>query len=199
MPDTNVPETVTAALSPPVERRHIHTRRVTCTGYRRTDGLWDIDGHLTDVKTYAFDNRERGEIQPGDPIHEMWVRITVDDRLVVQAIEAATVKGPFSACGAITPRFQCLVGLTIAHGWTRAVRERLGGVKGCTHLTELLGPVATTAFQTIYPILARERGERPDRAHGADGGRPPLLNSCHIFASDGEVVKTHWPAYYTGD
>ena len=28
--------------------------RFSCTGYRRADGLWDVEGHLTDVKTYAF-------------------------------------------------------------------------------------------------------------------------------------------------
>ncbi|MBO6784243.1 MAG: DUF2889 domain-containing protein, partial [Alphaproteobacteria bacterium] len=43
-------------LSPPAEREHIHTRTVECAGYRRTDGLWDIEGHLTDVKTYTFEN-----------------------------------------------------------------------------------------------------------------------------------------------
>ena len=56
--------------------------------------------------------------------------------------------------------FQRLVGLRIKSGWTQKVKELLGGVEGCTHLVELLGPVATTAFQTIYPVLAREKEER---------------------------------------
>ena len=37
-------------LSPAAPREHIHTRTVTCRGYRRKDGLWDIEGHLVDVK-----------------------------------------------------------------------------------------------------------------------------------------------------
>ena len=35
-----------------------------------------------------------------------------------------------------------------ALGLSADVRERLGGTEGCTHIVELLGPVATTAFQT---------------------------------------------------
>ena len=61
-------------LSPPQPREHMHTRDITCTGYRRADGLWDIEGHLTDTKTYAFTNDERGEVPPGVPVHEMRIR-----------------------------------------------------------------------------------------------------------------------------
>lgn len=189
-------------LSPPdVTRDHLHTRHVTCQGFRRADGLWDIEGRITDVKTYGFRNEDRGEIVPGDPIHDMWVRLTLDDRLVVQAVEAVTDKSPYHLCGDITPNFSRLIGLRIAPGWTAQVHQRLGGVQGCTHLVELLGPVATTAFQTIYPVLARERAARrqTDGASGAEtGARPPLLNTCHAFASDGPIVRRYWPDHYTG-
>ena len=194
-------------LSPPAARRHIHTRKVTCTGYRREDGMWDIEGHITDEKTYAFDNAWRGSIAPGEFIHEMWVRLTVDDSFTVRAVEAVTDHSPFPVCPSITPAFQKLIGLKIVSGWTAAVKERLGGVQGCTHLVELLGPVATTAFQTIGPMLAKEREaarkaeEEAARAEGrppSPAGRPVLLNTCHAFRSDGPIVKKAWPAYYTG-
>jgi len=191
-------------FSPAAERQYIHTRQVTCHGFRRTDGLWDIEGHLADVKSYPFASEHRGLIDPGDPVHDMSVRLTVDDSLTVQAIEVYTVKSPFHRCGDITGLFQQLIGLSIGAGWTRAVRERLGGPRGCAHLVELLGPVATTAFQTIYPILARERADR-DRAivEGGGGGggteRPALLDMCHIFASNGTFVRSHWPEHYTGE
>ena len=42
-------------------------------------------------------------------------------------------------------------GLRVGPGWRRAVRARLGGVQGCTHPVELLGPLATTAYQTVHP------------------------------------------------
>jgi len=188
-------------LSPPAERQHLHTRKVTCAGYRRTDGLWDIEGHLTDEKTYGFDNDWRGRIEPGMFIHEMWIRLTVDNDLTVHAVEVVTDHSPFAICPHIAPNFQRLVGLRIAAGWTQAVKERLGGIQGCTHLVELLGPVATTAFQTVFPALARERAEKAANSPpmpATNGKKPMLLNSCHAFASDGPVVKRQWPDFYTG-
>jgi len=187
------------ALSPASPRTHIHTRQVNCQGYRRPGGLWDIEGHLTDVKTYGFSSIHRGEIVPGEPIHDLWLRITITDHFKVVAIEAATANGPFNICGDITPAFQQLVGLTIGAGWTRAIKERLGGAKGCTHLVELLGPVATTAFQTIYPLLVRERAERA-KTHPEEQPveRPVLLDTCHVFDSSGAFVREHWPEHYVG-
>ena len=119
-------------LTPPATREAIHHRRIDCRGYRRADGLWDIEGHLTDVKSYPFENAWRGEIQPGEPIHDMWLRLTLDDELTVIEVEAATAAGPFPICGAITPAFATLAGLRIGPGWRREVQRRLGGVNGCT-------------------------------------------------------------------
>ena len=54
------------ALTPPAPRGPIHHRRIDCRGYWREDGLWDIEAHLTDVKSYPFANAWRGEIGPGE-------------------------------------------------------------------------------------------------------------------------------------
>jgi hypothetical protein len=185
-------------LSPPVPREHIHTRHIECRGFRRADGLWDIEGHLTDVKSYSFRNSHRGEIAAGTPIHDMWLRVTVDDDLTIHAAEAVTDSSPFRTCSEITPNFQRLVGLSIGSGFRRKVRERLGGTEGCTHLVELLGPLATTAFQTVFPIKNRDEAA----AQGQGGKltqRPQLIDTCHALASDGQVVKESWPDYYTGN
>ena len=179
-------------LSPPVEREDIHCRRYEFRGFRRKDGLWDIEGHLTDSKTYAFPNRQRGEIKAGEPIHDMWIRLTVDDDFKIHDIEAVTAAGPFDVCPAITPNFKRVVGLTLKTGWRGEIRKRLGGTEGCTHLVEMLDSMATAAFQTIYPLRERERGEE------RSGHRPVLIDSCHAFNSDGELVKAFWPDYYTG-
>jgi len=181
-------------LPPPAEREQIHTREVVCTGYRRTDGLWDIEGHLTDVKTYTFSNKERGDVPHGEPVHEMWIRLTVDDDLHIHDVETVTEYSPFGICKEIAPNFKRLIGVTIGPGWRRAVSQRLGGVEGCTHIVELLGPVATTAFQTIFPLKS---SNSPEGA-AADGRAPRLLNTCHAFRSDGPKVKELWPDHYDG-
>src|SRR5689334_11043537 len=105
-------------LSAPVERSPAHHRRVDCRGYRRADGLWDIEGHIVDTKPEDFQLRAEPRLIPaGEPLHGMWVRITVDDDLVVQAVEAAMDHAPTGVCpGAVAP-MQDLVGLRIAAGW----------------------------------------------------------------------------------
>jgi hypothetical protein len=81
-------------LPEPDPRQPIHTRSVECRGYRRRDGLWDIEGRLVDTKSYPFENSLRGEIPPGEPLHEMWLRLTVDDALLVRDAVAVTDAGP---------------------------------------------------------------------------------------------------------
>ena len=185
-------------LSPASQRQHIHTRQVRCYGYRRDDGLWDIEGHLVDTKTYAFGSDYRGQVEAGDPVHEMWVRLTVDDNLIVRRVEAVTDKSPFPVCPAIAPNFARLEGLSIRPGFLSKVRDRLGGIDGCTHLVELMGPIATTAYQTIYPYRRRLAQMSDDAPPRPPKERPRLIDTCHAFRSDGEIVERLWPDYYTG-
>jgi hypothetical protein len=181
-------------LSEPAEREQLHTRTYEFAGFRRTDGLWDIEGRIVDTKGYTFTNTERGEIQPGEPLHDMQVRLTVDDRFIVRAVEVCTNAGPFGVCPAIAANYWKLEGKRIATGWRKTLKELFAGTEGCTHITELLGAMATPAFQTIYPVLQKE-----GKIRSIQGSRPPLIDSCHAFRSDGPVVKREWPDHYTGD
>ena len=176
-------------LSDPAPREHLHTRRIECTGYRRADGLRDIEGHLVDTKTYRFANRNRGEVKAGTPIHDMWIRLTIDESMRVHRAEASTDAAPYPICPAAIEGFKSLAGLTIGHGWMREVMSRIGGKAGCTHLVELLRPLATTAYQSLY----KER-----RASEQAGTRPVFLDACHALSTGSGVVKEYWPQFYTG-
>jgi len=180
-------------LSPAAPRKLLHTRTVTCHGYQRDDGLWDIEGHLVDVKTYDFDNDHRKVVKVGEPVHEMWLRLTIDDDMQIREAEAATDYAPYAMCPDITPRFALLEGLRIGPGFHREIQKRVGGVKGCTHLVELLRPLATAAFQTL---VAKRRKRESDS--DTPPGRPLFINTCHAHASDSPEVKRRWPAFYTG-
>ncbi len=188
-------------LSAPAARERLHTRQIEGQGFQRTDGLWDIEAHMTDRKSYSFPSDERGEVTAGTPIHDMWVRVILDDGFHIRAIEAVTDASPYQLCPTITPNFQRLVGLRIGPGFNTRVRERLGGVEGCTHLVELMGPLATTAFQTIFSAKhreQRERGNGRETAPDQPRKRPRLIDTCHAFASDSPVTKRNWPEFYTG-
>lgn len=177
-------------LSKPQPRKHLHTRDIQCLGFERDDGLWDIEGTIIDTKTYSFDNVDRGGVASGEPVHHMVIRLTLDDDMVVHKAEASTNAGPYTICGDITGAIAQLEGLAVAPGWRREVLKRLGGVKGCTHITDLLvGPLAVTAHQTIF--TARQR-----RKTAETGKKPPQINTCHAYAQNSEVVKRQWPEFY---
>jgi hypothetical protein len=187
------------SLSKPSQRKRLHKRVITLEGYQRDDGLWDIEGHLVDTKDYDFDNSWRGQVTAGTAVHNMRLRLTLDDTLTVQEVDATIDAGPHQTCPNIAPAYKVLVGERIKPGWNLRVRELLGGVRGCVHLVEMLGPIGTVAFQTMGPTLARKR---QDEAGGVTtkkpAEKPARLNTCHALASDGEVVKKHWPEFFTG-
>lgn len=181
-------------LSEPAPREPIHTRCITLDGYRREDGLWDIEGRLTDAKHYEFRDPTRGTLQPGHPIHEMLIRLTLDSSFTVVAIEASTEQAPFGMCGAITPNFQRLVGERIGTGWTRRVKSLVGGIEGCAHHVELICVMGTAAWQTIGPMLGRGSGDGRVML-----GRQFLVNTCHVWQEGGPVMRAHFPSETAGD
>jgi len=180
-------------LPEPVARNLIHTRQIECKGYEREDGLWDIEASLLDTKSEAHTRRAGGAPRlPGEAIHHMWLRLTIDLDMLIHDAEAATVASPYVTCGAITPNFKRLRGLTIGPGWRRKTMELLGGTEGCTHLVELLGPLGTTAFQSTGRAREARLGGKPVTK------RPYQLNSCHMYRDDSEAVLERWPQFYTG-
>jgi hypothetical protein len=118
-------------LSDPSERELLHLRDTALRGYRRSDGLYDVEARLIDRKTYSFPNEDRGQIDAGEALHDMWVRVTVDGDLLIHASEASTEQGPFSICPRGAETFPRLSGLKIGAGFLKAANERLRGVAGC--------------------------------------------------------------------
>ena len=178
------------SLTKTVSRKPIHQRQIDCIGYQREDGHWDIEGHLIDTKTYAFDNQWRGVIEPKTPLHEMLLRITLNDELEVINAEAFTRYSPYPECPDFPDKLHLLKGLKIAPGWTKSIQKTLGGRHGCTHINELLGRVANVAYQTIMPLVHSHK-KRSEMTR-----KPRIIGTCHALKSDGEVVKREWPQFY---
>ncbi len=195
-------------LSDPPEnaepRELLHLRDIRLRGYRRADGLFDIEAELQDTKTYGFGNQDRGWIEPGEPLHHMLARMTVDESMVIVSFEAATERGPFAICPQAAPNFARLAGLRIGRGFLKAANERVGGTVGCTHLRELLQQMATVAFQTLFAKRVK-RQEAANAEATAEASaqkpseRPALLGTCLAYAPDSPVVKRYWPQAYTGE
>lgn len=173
---------------PAARREPLHRRTIEIVGYRREDGLFDIEGRLLDRKDVEFPVGGRLK-PPGEAVHDMWLRITVDRDLRIVDAKAATDAMPYEGeCGRVAPDYSKLVGLSIGPGYLRHLKERLGGLKGCTHITELAGSLATAAFQTFA-----------GQGLSSPGRTPPQLDRCHALDTRGEVVRRFYPKWYRGE
>ena len=173
-------------------RRLLHTRQVICRGFERSDGLYEIEGRLHDSKSDDNDMFFK-YVRAGEPIHQMHLSLIIDLDLVIHGVEAHTEVGPTPYCTEINAVYAQLVGLKIGAGFKKRVLERVGGSLGCTHLTELLGPMATTAFQTTFFLKHRADLQQHDRDPSYQVPKPWVIGTCHAYRADGEAVRLIWP------
>jgi hypothetical protein len=177
-------------LSAPVTpRQRLHSRNVTYEGFQRGDGLFDIEGRLTDVKDH--DTTLLSGVRPaGEAIHDMWVRVTIDRDYVVRDIEAQTDQMPYpGGCDRITPQYRALIGADLLKGFRKRLHDTMGHVRGCTHLTEMLSSLPTAAVQTFAGLRQRED-------EGA--GKPFQLDRCHALETSTDTVRRYYPRWYRG-
>ena len=72
------------------ERQLKHRRSIDVQIYARGNGLWEVDAHITDTRTAEI-RMATGLLPAGSPIHDMLLRLVVDERFNI--VEAA-VPGP---------------------------------------------------------------------------------------------------------
>lgn len=173
-------------------REEIHHRQVEMKFYRRSDGLYEVEGHLVDKKAHPFVRQlAEQDLPAGSPVHDIIVRLVIDEDMLVHDARASMPATPFGVCKGAQQTLGPLIGLKIAHGWNKRVRELLGGAQSCTHIMELLGPLATTAYQGLAPQRIA-RTNSPGNEHL----REAKVDSCYAYSAEREVVARLWPHLY---
>ena len=173
-----------------VERQLKHRRQIDVQVYARGNGLWEVDALLSDVKAHDVQLAE-GRRAAGTPIHEMLLRLVVNEQLDIVEAGSETRRMPFAGrCDAHGDAYARLAGLNLLRNFRRELQVRVGGVLGCTHITELAQTLPTAVVQAFA-------GEVID-IHGAEEGadKPFQIDRCHALASSGEVVRLHHPRWH---
>ena len=173
-------------LPAPQARKQLHTRNVVFRGYQREDRLWDIEAELLDKKSKVFDIPGERTWLSGEAIHDMTIRVTIDDAFVVHELAVAMDGSPHAACPQAQAPLQSMIGCTMGRGWRQAIERNMGGIRGCAHLRELLFNMATVAFQTVSQEMAEGVVNHP----------PAHLGKCLAWDFNGNVVKRHYPVFY---
>jgi hypothetical protein len=156
----------------------VHRRSITMDSYPLDEEHVAVVGRLTDVEPWAGPGHE--------VIHDMTLTLTVRlADLVITSAEAGMGSFPHAECPFIAPAFAQLEGLSVRRGFTRELRQRLGGVSGCAHLGELARAMGPAVVRTSAASRHRQAVE------GDPGAGPALLplGSCHVWAADGPGVQ----------
>jgi len=175
--------------APQIARKPLHTRSIRVNAFMREDGLMDMEAELIDFKAYDYTKERGGVHRAGDPVHHMWLRITIDTHYTIVDAVAHYDAAPYGGnCTAITPAYRQLVGLNLLRKFRNAVKERFGRTAGCTHMTELAAILPTAAIQAM-PEKRRKAEERPEK-------RPFHLDGCYAMRLDGPAVQEFYPRWY---
>jgi hypothetical protein len=171
----------------------IHERAYVVRAYRKGTDTLVLRGSVRDQKP-------PGLYVPSDPepltVHHMIVDLTISvPSLEITGAKAVLETHPHASCPRIEDHYGNLVGLSIARGFTHKVRELFGGPRGCTHTTALLQAMAPVAVQSMWSFRvaqAKENGN-PSAFSSPESRQGALmmnLNTCHIWAEDGEQVAS---------
>ena len=179
-------------LSSPVPRALRHTRAIQIDAYARDDGLWDLDARMSDVKV-ANVTLASGLRPGGTFLHNLSLRITINRDLSIVDAEAASDAVPYPGyCDTIGPAYKALIGLNLMKGFRAGVKERLSGILGCTHLTELANILPTAAIQAYANDVIKTRDGDADDALPE---RPFQIQKCHALRADGLAVAKYYPRW----
>jgi Protein of unknown function (DUF2889) len=147
------------------------------------EGEFRVFAHLRDERPWA---------QASDPwgqVHDMELEVSVRRTdLVITEANARMNTYPHAECIQIEPAFAGMVGLTIARGYNRAVQERFGRAKGCTHLEFLARAIGPVIMQAL-PSAAMRSPARQTGEVLSGSAMSFLGDTCHVWAVGGPGMK----------
>ncbi len=179
-------------LPPPPAGDQIHHRAYDVFSYRLGADRMMLRGIVHDQKPPGIYFEE--DTEPLS-VHHMVVDLTLDYPSL-EIVEASVTMNvtPHMSCNTIEPDYQQLVGLSIARGFSRQIKDLFGRAHGCTHIGALLQAMAPVAIQSMWSMTSSGDSAGSDADPGSsDAGRERAmafnLNTCHIWAEDGENVQ----------
>jgi hypothetical protein len=167
----------------PVHQRHLEFRSYPLENERII-----VEGRLRDdrlVQGYHWD----GTPIPAGVVHNIRVRMLVGGMPpTILDAEAEMLNVPHELCPTTLDSVKKIIGLSIAHGYSEEVHKRMGGVKGCAHLTHLIVTMGTAAIHGRFAQHTR----RPRPLPRSLDDMPQLstvVRSCKLWDEDGPLLR----------
>lgn len=170
------------------KKERIHSRTITVNSYEIDDSSLLIEGELLDERFFPSFYYSRSEFLDPGIVHDIRVEMKVTlPELEITEARAAMRKIPIEECLGVESSAGKIVGLRIKPGFSRVLKERLGGTAGCLHMATLIYHMGAATVQGMWAALSRKREGGGTRALDYD---PNILkNSCWLWREDGPFFE----------
>ena len=164
----------------------VHTRNIKISTFECDKGGVIIEGELIDDRL-KFGFSPTGEERPPQIVHHMIIRMLIDGQpLSIKDLEAEMPGIPNKECAETCKSLDRIIGMSIDTGFTMKVKDILGGVKGCAHLTALLIAMAPAAIQGYWAHYSRKPG---DKVLASNSMKQFLVDTCWVWRKDGPMLE----------
>jgi hypothetical protein len=168
--------------------RKIASRQIEMKTFEAPEGRLIIEGELRDDRAVDFTGFS-GRTIPAGRFHTLRARLLVNpEGMLIEDLEVEFQDYPYVECRDLAEKYRDLIGLTVESGFTRGILNRVGGKKGCAHLTHLLITMGPAFVQAAFTYQTRaESPTTPSR----EQTRKYFVDSCYVWRSEGEHAQKH--------
>ncbi len=166
----------------------VHSRDIQLSTYPHEGSKVIVHGILKDLRhTKIFDIT--GKILEPGVIHHMDVKFLVSSNpLTIEVAEAKMIHVPMDECHTTLDTIKQLNGIQIKSGFSKKIRDIMGGKKGCTHLCQLINAMSQEIVQGWLTQKNRKQSPAPkDLASFKE--KAYLIDSCRMWTKDGPKIK----------
>ncbi len=175
-----------------------HSRSIDMKSYALDDDTILVEGWLREDRFHNIYDITGDEIEKG-PVHHMTLRLKLGGApLTILDAEAEMVHVPLEFCRSTLETIQKIIGLKISAGFTKKVRDLMGGEQGCAHLTHLLTVMSQAAFQGNAAHKRKSRRPVPGSIDDVEG-LESLIGSCRAWKQDGPKMNNLKAAIENGE
>ena len=165
----------------------LHTRSISINTYEAPGKSIVVEGVLEDdrlCEAYTM----TGGMRPPGRVHHMIVRLRVEGPpLTITAVEAEIPTSPLAECRKTLKMLTPVKGMRLAAGFTAAVKSKIGGPKGCAHLTALILAMGPAAVQGFWSMAATAP---IDPASSQGFLLKFLTDTCYVWRRDGTQIAS---------
>jgi hypothetical protein len=169
-------------------KARIHTRDIRLATYPHTDSKVVVHGVLKDERYIKIFDITGNVLDPGI-VHHLDVKFLIKaDPLTIEDAQANMIKVPMPECAQTLDTIEKLKGLEIKSGFSKTIRDIMGGKKGCTHLCQL---IITMSQEIVHGWLTHKKKDNSPVPNNIDSfpEKKFIIDSCRMWAGNGPKIK----------